>query len=174
MRGSIVKILHKRSAAFVLAAVLAVTAVSVPSVLAYFTDYVKASGSKDVHLQWQTELKEDVQQNDKHITIDNVGETPVVIRVQVFANENLAEITGSSWQEGADGWYYYKKILAPKGSDGASTDELLVEVKGGADLPESDFNIVVIHESQRVVYENNTTLSVPDGWDAAAVAAIAV
>lgn len=173
MRGSIVKILHKRSAAFALAAVLMATAVSVPSVLAYFTDYVKASGSKAVHLQWQTELKEDVRENDKHITIDNVGETPVVVRVQIFANEDLASISGSSWEEWADGWYYYKKILAA-GEKMAEADELLVDVKGSDQLPDSDFNIVVIHESQRVAYESNTKLAAPDGWDKDAVAAIAV
>lgn len=172
MRGSIVKILHKRSAAFALAAVLMATAVSVPSVLAYFTDYVKASGSKDVHLQWQTELKEDVRENDKHITIDNVGETPVVVRVQIFANEDLASISGSSWEKGADGWYYYKKILAA--GEMAEADELFVDVKGSDQLPDSDFNIVVIHESQRVAYESNTKLAAPDGWDKDAVAAIAV
>ena len=173
MRGSIVKILHKRSAAFALAAVLMATAVSVPSVLAYFTDYVKASGSKDVHLQWQTELKEDVRDNDKHITINNVGKTPVVVRVQIFANEDLASIRGSSWEKGADGWYYYKKILA-EGEKMAEADELLVDVKGSDQLPDSDFNIVVIHESQRVAYESNTKLAAPDGWDKDAVAAIAV
>ncbi|MBP3898429.1 MAG: hypothetical protein J6D57_11455 [Mogibacterium sp.] len=173
MRGSIVKILHKRSAAFALAAVLMATAVSVPSVLAYFTDYVKASGSKAVHLQWQTELKEDVRENDKHITIDNVGETPVVVRVQIFANEDLASISGSSWETGSDGWYYYKKILAA-GEKMAEADELLVDVKGSDQLPDSDFNIVVIHESQRVAYESNTKLAAPDGWDKDAVAAIAV
>lgn len=172
MRESIVKKLHKRSAAFMLAAVLTAAAVSVPSVLAYFTDYVKASGSQEVQLQWQTELKEDVRENDKHITIDNVGDTPVIVRVQVFANEDLATVTGGSWQKAGD-WYYYKKILKA-GETMSADDELLVDVKGSDELPAGDFNIVVVHESQRVVYESNSKLAVPDGWDAGAVAAISV
>lgn len=155
-----------------LAAVLAVTAVSVPSVLAYFTDYVKAAGSKEVQLQWQTELKEDVKENDKHVTIDNVGETPVIVRVQVFANEDLATVAGSSWQKAGD-WYYYKKVLKA-GEKMTSADELLVDVKGSDELSAEDFNIVVVHESQRVVYESNSKLAAPDGWDADAVAAISV
>ena len=97
-----------------------------------------------------------------------------MVRVQIFANEDLASIIrGSSWEKGEDGWYYYKKILA-EGEKMAEADELLVDVKGSDQLPDSDFNIVVIHESQRVAYESNTKLAAPDGWDKDAVAAIAV
>lgn len=164
-------------AALALTAMLIIAAVSMPLTLAYFSDYARAEGSKDIQLAWQTELKESVKNNDKHITIDNKGETPVIVRVQVFANADLLESIGPTtegkWAEGSDGWWYYMSILKA-GQAMPESDELFVNVKGAESLADKDFNIVVIHESQRAVYENNTTLKAPAGWDTTAVSRISV
>lgn len=163
MRHELKEYMSKSRAAFVLTMLLMVAAISMPLTLAYFSDYAVASGSKEVRLAWQTELKEDVRDNNKHITVDNVGETPVIVRVQVFASDQLASITGDAWQQGPDGWWYYTKILEA-GAQMTAEDELYAEVKGKNDLPAEEFNIIVVHESQRVVYADNNTLAVPEGW----------
>ncbi|MBP3897797.1 MAG: hypothetical protein J6D57_08240 [Mogibacterium sp.] len=163
MRHELREYISRRSAAFVLTAMLIVSTISMPAVLAYFSDYAYASGSEYIHLAWQTELKEDVRENNKHITIDNIGETPVIVRVQVFASEELASISGDAWTDGNDGWWYYTKILEA-GQVMPEADELLVEVKGADTLPDEAFSIIVVHESSRVVYETNNKLAAPEGW----------
>lgn len=154
--------MNRRSVAFILTALLIVGTISLHSVLAYFSDYAAASGSKDITLEWQTKLNEDVKDNNKHITIENVGETPVIVRVQVFANEELADITGTAWNHVGD-WWYYSKVLEA-GQTIPDSEELLVTVAGPDDLPDSAFNIIVVHESSRVVYEDNSNLAKPEGW----------
>lgn len=164
--------------AFVLLA--GITAASVPGALAYFTDRQHADGSAAVQMTWETTPHEEMDGNNKHITIENTGETPVIVRVRIFAADFAAVDPGADWIAGADGWYYYNKILPPGTADTPSlTSDLYVEVsaqsEGGQDtskLPDYDFNIIVVHESVRTVYEDNTTLQVPAGWDSTAVSAV--
>ncbi|MBQ6401451.1 MAG: hypothetical protein IJI20_04105 [Firmicutes bacterium] len=143
--------------AFALALMVAVAAAQVPATLAYFTDVDRAEMNGVVDLAWKTEIHEKVVDNNKHVTIENTGDTDVVVRVAVYAGTNVS-VSGEDWTS-KDGWWYYGKILAP----GETTSELLAEVIA-ADMPQTDFNIVVVHESSRVVYENNTTLKKPAGW----------
>lgn len=143
------------AAAVAIAAVL--VGMRVPGTLAYFTDQDKSEGTAGVKLAWNTVLKEEVKDNNKHVTIKNEGDTKAVVRVAVFAPDFAKIQDNGSWVE-KNGWWYYKEILDP----GKTTDELFVEVK---DAPDKDFNIIVLHESSRVVYADNETLRVPDGWD---------
>ena len=148
-------------------------AASVPGALAYFTDRLHADGSAAVKMTWETTPHEEMDGNNKHITIENTGETPVIVRVQVFAGAFAeTEAPDGGWIAGEDGWYYYGSVLAP----GAVTPELYVAVSAqtetgqdAAALPDYDFNIIVVHESARTVYEDNTTLAAPDGWAQTAV-----
>ena len=138
---------------------LAIVAMSVPATLAYFSDQDRANGAKDVKLGWETELHEYVEENSKHIAVENVGDTDAIVRVAVFAGDFASVNTGSDWKL-KNGWYYYDKVLKA----GETTPELFVSVKAEASK-QADFNIVVVHESSRVVYSDNETLKVPDGWD---------
>lgn len=143
------------------AAVLALTfaAVQIPGTLAYFTDNESAKGQAEINLSWSTHLKEEVKENNKHVVVENTGKTDAMVRVAVFAGD-FATVTDEDdkWQK-RDGWYYYKEILKP----GETTSELFVEVKA-KDAAQADFNIMVVHESARVVYIDNSTPYAPEGW----------
>ena len=144
---------------FAAALVLAVAAMSVPATLAYFSDQDRANGAKDIKLGWETELHEYVEDNNKHVAVENTGDTDAIVRVAIFAGDFAKISAGSDWKF-QNGWYYYSKILKP----GEITPEMFVSVKtDGAN--QDDFNIVVVHESSRVVYSDNNKLKVPEGWD---------
>ena len=142
-----------------------IAVIPVRNTFAYFTAYDEATGEATVDLTWKTDLTEDIENNkDKHITIKNTGETPVIVRVNVFAGE-FATTTPEKGHESdwtlVDGWWYYTKILEV----GETTPELFVEVVV-KNAPDYDFNIVVVHESSRVVYKNGSTTELikPNGW----------
>lgn len=144
-----------------LALVLCLT-VSVGGTLAYFTDYDEAFGGHDVVLGHETELEEELKGLDKHVSVKNNGETDVVVRVRFFGEAEYMDISASDeWTE-KGGWYYYREVLAP----GQSTSEIVAKVT----IPEKDsdkvFDIVVVHESSQVVYENGKLKAVdPDFAD---------
>ena len=149
--------MKKKSILIVLAVLLVFIATApIQESFAYFTAHDKASGEAVVDLTWSTELKEEIKDNEKHINILNTGNTPVIVRVRVFAAEYAKTTAGSGWSSNADGWWYYSEILQP----GNSTSELLVSIVGD---PGYDFEIVVVHESSRVVYEGESLVT-PDGW----------
>lgn len=163
------QMIRKKNVIIALAAILAVSVISIPGTMAYFSDYDKASGAAPLKLSWQTELKEKVRDDNKHIQIKNVGDVDVIVRAQVFGGDfvTVSDPEGN-WTKAGE-WWYYNRILKP----GEETTELFAEVKASK-APAPDFNVIVVHESQRTVYEDNTTLLPPDGWDAAAVRAIKV
>ena len=111
----------------VLSLILCMT-VSIGLAVAYFTDYEDARGGAILHLTGQTELTEDVDDTGKTISISNVGEADMVVRVMIIGDsDHMGEVTlGSDWSgPDADGWYYYDKVL--KGSTngtGDSTSEM--------------------------------------------------
>ena len=149
--------MNKKSILIVLAVLLVfIAAAPIQESFAYFTAHDEALGEAVVDLTWSTDLKEEIKDNEKHITILNTGKTPVIARVRVFAAEYANTTAGSEWISNADGWWYYSEILQP----GQSTSELLVSIVGD---PSYDFEIVVVHESSRVVYEDEKLVK-PDGW----------
>ena len=133
--------------------------IPVQKAFAYFSDYQKASGEAVIHLQWDTHLNEEMDGNNKHITIANTGEANAVVRVQIFAADLAKTTPEKSWKQGADDWWYYTGVLSP----GKETSELLVEVEG-KDLPKEEMQIIAVQESARVVYEEDGTLRVPENW----------
>lgn len=145
---------------FALALMVVFAAAQIPATLSYFTDTDQAVGHGKVDLSWQTKLHEEIRDNNKHITVENTGDTDAVVRVAVYAGDFVKVSDGDgNWKHEGD-WWYYKKILAP----GETTTELLAEVTA-EDAPDYDFNVVVVHESFRAVYEDNDTLRIPAGWD---------
>ncbi|MBR3355102.1 MAG: hypothetical protein IKG47_07050 [Oscillospiraceae bacterium] len=161
--------MKKKSILIVLAILFVFIAViPVRNTFAYFTAHAEASGQAKVDLTWKTDLTEEIDENnkDKHITITNVGDTPVIVRVNVFAGDVATTTPEKGHEEDwklIDGWWYYTKILGV----GDTTPELFVEVVV-ENAPDYDFNIVVVHESSRVVYQNGSTtkLELPTGWKA--------
>lgn len=153
-------------------------AVSVGITAAYFTDYESAKGGAELKLSGQTKLEETVKNNDKTVVITNTGQTDMIVRVQIIGDTDKLDVSaGTGWSKSAtDGWWYYKKILkgSPDGKSGESTTAIEAKVSGT--VGETNFDIVVVHEGSRTVYETIEKdgrlveqLVVPNGWDATVV-----
>jgi hypothetical protein len=153
---------NKRKLVITLSLILCLTA-SVGFTLAYFTDYENAKGGAVVKLSGQTEVKEEFDGNNKKVTIKNTGDTDMVVRLRVFGDEDHMTVnsTGNTdWLEGTDGFWYYKKVLPA----GAEASMFKVDVSGKIDPGDPiDFEITVVHESQRVTYDGDK-VAVPEGW----------
>lgn len=147
--------------------------VSIGLVWAYFTDYESARGGAVLKLSGQTWLQEDVDEKGKTISIKNVDETDMVVRVMVIGDANhLGVITADGWTgPDKDGWYYYSKILkGSKDGNGESTSNLRAEIKVNGDEDINTFDIVVVHEAQRVLYDGDKVV-VPEGWNVKSIKA---
>ena len=157
MRKSLTR---KQSLFIACALILALSCISVPAAMAYFSDYDRGAGRVQVRMTWQSELHEKVTDGNEHVTVSNTGQTDVLVRVRAFAGDFIKVTdTDNKWHE-QDGWWYYDGILGA----GQKTEELLVEVKTGM-APEDDFEVIVVHESVRTAYESNDQLAAPEGWD---------
>lgn len=142
--------------------------VSIGLATAYFTDYEAAKGGAVLHLNGQTEIEEKLDGKNKTISVHNVGETDMVTRVKIIGDAKHMTVTlGSDWSElQSDGWYYYTKVLkcnpgSPAEGDSTSTIKAEITVNGKEDI--KDFDIIVVHESARVVYDGDKVV-VPEGW----------
>jgi len=155
MRNKNIKLL----AACLLAVAIIFT--TVKGTLAYFSDYENAAGKKPVHLYIETRIDESIDTNDnKHVTIANTGETPMIVRVRAFYKGDFVNYTDEEgkWTQLGDWWYYTEVLQA-----GESTSELFIEViKEKA--PEFNFDIVVIEESERVVYKDGKITPKAADW----------
>ena len=148
--------------------------VSIGLALAYFTDYENARGGAILNLSGQTHITEKVDETGKTVSIQNVDEADMVVRVMIIADAaHLGEVTlGSGWSgPDADGWYYYNKVLkGSKDGNGDSTSDLVAKVTVGEDEEVTDFDVVVVHEAERVVYDGNK-VAVPSGWSIGSISA---
>ena len=150
-----------------------ILSVSVGLTYAYFSDYQSVKGSGTVALGGTTEIHDKYDKAKKTVSIENTGETEVVVRVAVYgpvgrdANGNPIETIvdlGSNWQkvgEGDNAYYYYTKVLKP----GDTTTDLVAhtEFLTNEDLG-SEANVVVIHESSQVAYDADGNILTPAGW----------
>ena len=82
--------LHKKPL-IMAAATLALTGtLAVGSAMAYFTTYSTAGGGVKMNMGFtETVPKEDVDENGKHITIENTGDYDCFVRVKAFAPVEL-------------------------------------------------------------------------------------
>ena len=156
---------HKAVLAVIIAVLLAASSVGIA--LAYFSDYEEASGGATLKLGGETEMTEGEDSTDKHIVIENTGDTNMITRVKIFDNEFMTVTleNAADWKESSiEGGkcYCYTKILHPGEKTSAIDAKLKVEWKG--EEPDYDFDVTVIHESAQAVY-NGKTLATPDGWD---------
>lgn len=135
------------------AAVVLPLSIGAGSALAYFTANVEAGGAAMAAIGMDTEIHETVEGRVKNVTIHNDATAgPVYVRVKAFA-DSLHEPTygGTDWEEGEDGYWYYKPVLEPD----KDTSLLVITIKNklGDNAPElSDFNVVVVYEQIPVEY----------------------
>lgn len=127
--------------------------VSAGFTIAYFTDYEAAQGSAAISLGDQTNIHEELEGSNKHITVQNTGDTPVLVRVGIFGDSNVMKEPvdkDGKWKHVGDYWYY-TEILEPGDGAPSETSELYVEVE----QKDYDFDIIVAHESAQVIYDND-------------------
>lgn len=143
-------------------------------VLGYFSDFEEASGGASIHLGGRTEIEEGNDDARKVIVIKNTGETNMIVRVAImgegvryFAQGNPSFESKDWWTSEDDQgvlWYYYRHVLEPD-QETSSITALMQFSWEGAEVPEHDFDITVVHESTQAVYEG-TKLKCPEAWDA--------
>ena len=108
--------LHKKPL-IMAAATLALTGtLAVGSAMAYFTTYSTAGGGVKMNMGFtETVPKEDVDENGKHITIENTGNYDCFVRVTAFAPVKLTyNAPDGGWTDRGDGYWYYDEVLPAK------------------------------------------------------------
>ena len=138
-----------------------VLSLSVGTAFAYFSDYATAKGGAAITLGGKTDINEDVNGKIKTISIENTGETDVVVRVKIFGQTDIKEV-GDGWSLESDGFWYYDKVLKPTGSDKTTTN-IVAEVVAPAGQVDN-YDVVVVHESAQVTYGTDGKIKVPTGW----------
>lgn len=139
------------------AALVMTAALTLEGASAYFTTYVSAGGSHVVNLGSTTELKEDVSDMTKHISIENTSLiNDCFVRVKVFYGaESGIKVAykneAGDWYEGKDDYWYYRPILPA----GQKTSTLDVKIDVPTEFDKENFNVVVIQECTPVVYDKN-------------------
>ncbi len=162
------KNMGKRIVAVAMASVLAVVAVA-GSAYAYFTDFVKTEGQRELVFGYSTETHEDISDDGtKTITISNTAITEAMVRVIIFGADmddpqGLTEIVaGGNWSDpkhasdGSGYIYEYTKVLAPVGQEGSTTEPLQIKLnkpEGQSGLEE--FQVIVIGQCSPVAYDDN-------------------
>ena len=140
--------------------------------LAYFTTYAEAQGGYPIYLGDRTEITENFRDWTKIVTIHNEADSaePVWIRVIAYSAYPMT-FTGTDWEPGADGYYYYANPV----NAGGDTSSLEIKIhdkddagknpeKPDEDSPKKDFNVIVIYESTPVRYGENGELLAAD-WN---------
>ena len=161
--------MRNRKVKLLIASILLVALAAPAAVFAYFTDYEEAHGGAMLKLEGETTIQEKPEDAKKTISIKNTGKTDVVVRVAIYGDYlGEVEYSESDWTKDGE-WYYYEGVLSPK----ESTSDIVanIDVKAAKEAGH-DFDIVVVHESERVSYtgtlkddgtiENRVVR--PDGW----------
>ena len=172
---------HRKLLIMALSLILCITA-SVGIAFAYFTDYENARGGAILNLKGQTWIDEDADEKGKTIVIQNVNEPDMVVRVMIIGDkDHLGVIDAEDGWIGPDkdGWYYYSKLLKgctdAERKNGGRTSELKAEIKVSGNEDINAFDVVVVQEAERVVYdqdsEGNNIVSVPAGWNIGSISA---
>ncbi|MBR3147515.1 MAG: hypothetical protein IKF54_05165 [Eubacterium sp.] len=141
---------------------LAVLTAGTTAAFAYFTDYEDARGGAVLTLESESELHEIPEDDKKTISVQNTGYSDIIVRISVFGSFVTVEADESDWVQDGDYWYY-KHILGP----GESTSDIIARIDTGkAAEAGHDFDVVVVHESERVTYDDTDENRVvkPEGW----------
>lgn len=151
---------RKRTLCLASAAALLAAGAGSGRAMAYFTTYALASGGATLALGVpQTDIDEDVVDGEKQVNIQNVGEYDCYVRLRAFAGGEypLTYTYSQNWEQGADGYFYYRPVLAP----GGTTDQFNIrisalkeEITEDRTLP-TDFNVIVVQEYTPVLYDDD-------------------
>ena len=139
--------------------------------LAYFTANAQADGSVPLYFSTSTELKEEVKDFAKGVSIENTGgehpeyADPVWVRVKAFSGvtyplevSGLAEENEEGWHYNEeDEWYYFSLPVEV----GESTDTITFTVTGIPDKEDEDHQFAQIVVG--VVYETTAVRYAEDG-----------
>lgn len=145
-----------------LAGIIAISLTTIP-VIAYFTAHTEAEGNVSVQLGTQTTIVEEFEKDDpliKLVTIENTGKEDVYVRATAYSAYPLEITGGDSWQKGADGdvYYYYTDVLEPEQK---TVPPLRVKVTPPANASPDSFNVIIVYESTRAIYDENGNLTDP-------------
>ena len=142
-------------------AVILVIGLAVGTAIAYFTAHTEATGSVPVALGAKTEIEESIKDLDKVITIRNKGPESVWVRAKAYSAYELT-YKGEGWSEGEDDFYVYGDIVEA----GQTADTLTVSITAPTDEVTEEFNVIVIYECTKVMYDDEGNLEDPD-WSLA-------
>lgn len=159
--------MNKKVISLAACALVLIVGLSVKPAMAYFTASVSANGKVAVAIDdTHAKITEDGSGTTKVITVENTESTPCYVRVAVIMPESISikePYVGEGWNLGTDGYYYYNSILQP----GESATELTLSIDTNAladtKLTYADFNVIVIPESAKVLYDENGEPYA--GWD---------
>ncbi len=167
--------MKKQAAILLTAALLGTTALgsvaysSVGEANAYFTTYVQASGSKQLHFGDNTTISEGYQSWNKTVKLTNDASSPkpVYMRVKAFCPDKYylernkdgaseAELKAWDYNE-KDGYWYYQNVVQP----GETTSELTLTILDAATnkKPAAEkglsFNVILIYETTPAVEDGD-------------------
>ena len=126
---------------------------------AWFSSYRELDGVANLKLSHQTKVIKNIDEDgNKHITIRNTGETDVVVRVKIFGGDFVNIEASENWIK-SDDWYYYNKVLKPDDYSG-SIDATVT----GEGAPDFDFDVIVILEAERAVYDGQQLIAPIKEW----------
>lgn len=139
--------------ALIAAAVTLTASLSVGSALGYFTTYCTAEGAVTMNMGFtNTDIWEEIDEEGKHVKIQNTGDYACFVRVKAFAPDfaelKYTSVSPGDWTE-KDGYWEYNTVLEAK----AETSELLISYTLPEDMTE--FNIIVVYEYSPVFYDEN-------------------
>ena len=150
------KSLSKKTLCLAAAALTLTAGLSVGSAMAYFTTYTQSEGGAVLDLGFTTTVpREEVDNWAKHVTVENTGDYPCMVRVRAFAGsqvEGRLTYSGANWSLAEDGYYYYSQILEPH-TITPESDVLDIHIDNtGLD---QDFNVIVVQEHAPVYYDED-------------------
>ena len=135
------------------------------SAYAYFTTYAEAAGGRTFKLgETRTEIKEQVKEGVKIVSVKNIGDYGCYVRLTAFAGSGyqLVYADGGSgkWTDGGDDYWYYSELLEP----GESTATMNVKIPAELlkDAEDTDLNVIVVQECAPESYNDAGEL-LPNG-----------
>ena len=144
----------RRNKIMLTVALVLVFTLTIGLTMSYFSDHTAAKGGAEVTLGGETTIHEVQNENNKVITIENTGDTDVAVRVAVYGPGEINYSEETDWTKDGD-YVYYNKILPAKQSTSSITASWVVKDT------DDDYDVVVIHESAQVAFDETGKVIVP-------------
>lgn len=133
--------LSKKSLCLAAAALTLTAGISAGTAMAYFTTYAEASGNVTLNMGFtETTPTEEFSNWTKHVTVKNTGDFACFVRVKALAGEKYQD--GLQYSDSDGKW-----------TPGESSSVL--DIKIDSKDTEDSFNVVVVQESTKVLYNEN-------------------